>query len=384
MSESIYLRAEARERTIWPAFLYNGPYAVPTENERAIIFGLYAGAYKHGHNYLGDIEAEELQRLVDAHDNNMAELSMKEQSLVLKIAAKRYVFNVDLLIAQENLETKRHKLTAGEEELDTRIAALEADRAELNTLRTRITIAKEVAENEVKKLEAQINLEIVNGEYVDLEIAEKQLAAARAELKVLTTALRGLEIQVAITDTSLRIVEAEASKYQYKADVAGIDARIAGLDLTKDQLSVDQAELEAMEYEIDNLPNKRIELIESQGASTEAEIAGIAIDQAKQLELHTEKLGEMIARLTAQKQVNDNREISAEVRKDILIAGNTLDKALALNDKLSVLREALKRTDIDSAQINAAYTSYRYAIQVAEMLAAADITNILTHTISGA
>jgi len=383
MSESIYSRAEARERTIWPAFLYNGPYVASMENERAIIFGLYAGTYKHGHSYLEDIEAEELQRLVDAYNNNMAELSMKEQSLVLEIAAKRYVFNVNLLIDQENLETRRHKLTAGGKELDIRIAALEADRKELDTLRTRIMVAQEVAANEVKKLEAQISLEIANGEYVELEKAEKQLAAARAELKVLTTALRGLEIQVAIAETSLNIVEAEASKYQYKADVAGIDARIAGLELTGDQLAVDQAELEAMEYEINNLPDKQIELIESQGAPTEAETAAIAIDQAKQLELHTEKLGEMIARLTAQKQVNDNQEASAEIKKDINIAGDTLNKALALDNKLSAINVMNRKTDLDITKVLTAYNQYLATINAATSLARANITSTLTHRISG-
>jgi hypothetical protein len=60
-----------------------------------------------------------------------------------------------------------------------------------------------------------------------------------------------------------------------------------------------------------------------------------------------------------------------------------LNKALALNDKLSVLRETTQRERIDSARIVAAFDHYLNAIDVTEMLAAADITNILTHTISG-
>ena len=383
MAASIYSRAEARERTIWPSFVYNTIFPAVATVDRAIIFGLYAGTYKHGHNYLSDIETEDLQRLVDAYDNNMSHLDMEEQSLVLDIAAKRYVFNVDLLIVQEKLVTKRHKFDADEQELDARIEALEADREELETLRLKITIAQELAENKVKELEAAISLEIVNGEYVDLEIAEKQLAAARAELKVLTTAMHGLEIQLSIVETSLNIVEAEVSKSQLKADMAGIDARIADAGLAGERLEIEQEELAAMEYEINNLYDKKIELIESGNEIIEAEIAGVETDQVKQLALYTENLGKMIATLVAKKQENDNQEMSAGIKKDISLSGNTLNKLLALNDKLSFLNEATKRTKSDIARQLTYLYHYLNAVNVAEMLAASDITNTLTHEISG-
>ena len=383
MSELIYSRAQVREQTIWPSFLYGDPFSVIVEADRVIIFGLYSGTYKYGHNYLIDIETEELQRIIDIYNNSMSQLSMEEQNLVIDLAARRYVFNVDMMIAEEQLETKRHKLTADGQGVDAKIAALEVDREELNTVRVRIELAKEIAENEIKKLEAEISLEIVQGEYADLEIAEKQLAAARAELKVLTTALSGLEIQIAIAETSLNIVEAEASKYQYKADIAGIDARIAETELTASQLAVDQAELSAMQYEISNLISKKIELIESGNALTEAEIAGIAIEQDKQLALHTARLGEMIARLAAQKQTNDDQEFSAETRKDIALAGDTLNQALSLNDKLSALRDVDYENWINFKKRSIAFWHYYRAIEMAEKLATADITNTLTHTISG-
>jgi len=380
MTASIYSRAEARERTIWPSFVHN---TITATVDRVIIFGLYAGTYKHGHNYLSDIETEDLQRLIDSYNNNMAHLDMEEQSLVLDIAAKRYVFNVDLLIAQEKLVTKRHKFDADEQDLNARIEALSVDWEELETLRLKIAIAIELAENKIREIEAEISLEIVNGEYVDLEIAEKQLAAARAELKVLTTAIHGLEIQISIVETSLNIVEAEVSKSQLEADMAGIDARIADAGLAGERLAIEQAEFEAMEYEINNLYDKKIELIESGDAVTEAEIAGVEIDQVKQLALYTENLGKMIATLVAKKQENDNQEMSAGIKKDISLSGNTLNKLLALNDKLSFLNEATKRTKSDIARQLTYLYHYLNAVNVAEMLAASDITNTLTHEISG-
>ena len=381
MTEEIYNRATIRERVIWPFFLYGMP---GIESTKTIVFGLYANTYLLGYNYLKDIEAEELQRLVDVYDSNMSELDMAEQSLVLEIASKKYLKTIEIQIKDDALTTKTQQLSADEQEYNAKLAALSVDQEALDTKRAQIELARDRAELKNEDLEAKIQLEKLAQNYVAVEILQKQLEAARAELRVLITALRGLEIQIDIANVSLQITQAELSKSQIDADIAGIDARIAAQNLSPKRLEVDQAEFEAMQYEINNVAAKKIKLIEAKGDLIEDETGNIEDLKSKESVIKIAQIGEENARKASILAGLNDRESMSEVEKEQNEFDDELIIDIASNRKVSRLSTANKRTDLSTARTRAASTRKRAAIDAAETMATANITSTLTHEIGSA
>ena len=367
-----------REQSIWPSFLYGMP---GIENTKVAIFGLYANTYLLGHNYLEDIETEELQRLVDVYDSNMAELTMEEQSLVLKIASDRYLKAIEIQIKNNVLTTKERQLNADEQEYEAKLAALDVDQEALDTKRIQIELARDRAELKNKDLEARIKLEELAQDYVAVEISQKQLEVARAELNVLLAGLRGLEIQSDIANVSLEIIRAEVSKSQIDADIAEIEARIADQGLSSKRLEIDQAELAAMEYEIDNVADKRIRLIETKGEIIKDETKNTGILKAKEAKIETAQCGEQNARKESTIAGFDDRKSMFEVEKDQSEFDDDLNIELAGDRKLSQTKIATKRTELPLARRIAAEIAKNAAINAARAVATADITNTLMHQI---
>ncbi len=383
MGTSIYNRAMVRENTIWPSFLYGLPNT-DIEATKAIIFGLYANTYKHGHNYLEDIEAEELQRLVDIYETSISELDMEEQSLVLEIAAKRYIKAIEIQIKDEVLATKTNRFAMEEDELTAKIAAFTADEEAIATKQAQLELLKDKAVIRNTELEAKIVAEQAEQSYVALEISEKILEDSRQELKILLAGLRGLEIQSDITNTSLQIAETEASKSKIGTDIAIIEARTAEKDLVAKRLEVDEAEFDAYEYEIDNVADKRIELIEERGDIIEAETVHNSTLETKETGLETVQIGEQNARKDSNKEGFDNRSSLAEVEKSQRGYDDDVDKNIALDYETSRGGIATKRTELPAERKLAASTSKDAAIEAAETIAASDITSTVTHTIGAA
>lgn len=381
MSEAIYNRAMVREKAIWPSFLYGMP---GVESTKVIVFGLYANTYLLGHNYLEDIETEELQRLVDVYNSNMVGLAADEQSLVLEIASKRYLKIIEIQIKNNALVTKTQQLNADEQEYNAKLAALDVDQEALNTKRIQIELERDRAELKNRDLEARIKLEELAQDYVAVEISQKQLEAARAELRVLITALKGLEIQVSIANISLQITQAEVSKSQIDADIAGIDARIASKNLSSKRLEIDQAELDAMQYEVDNVVAQRVELIGAKGDIIENETGNVESLELKEGEIETAQTSEQNARKASAIAGFDDKKSMSEVEKDQSDHDDDLDIEIAGERKVSHSATTTKRTDIPRARTGAAATRKSAAIAAAKTMATANITSTLTHEIGSA
>jgi hypothetical protein len=330
MSEAIYNRAMVREKAIWPSFLYGMP---GVESTKVIVFGLYANTYLLGHNYLEDIETEELQRLVDVYNSNMVGLAADEQSLVLEIASKRYLKIIEIQIKNNALVTKTQQLNADEQEYNAKLAALDVDQEALNTKRIQIELERD---------------------------------------------------QVSIANISLQITQAEVSKSQIDADIAGIDARIASKNLSSKRLEIDQAELDAMQYEVDNVVAQRIELIEAKGDIIENETGNVESLELKEGEIETVQTSEQNARKASAIAGFDDRESMSEVEKEQSKYDDNLDIEIAGERKASHLATTTKRTDIPRARTGAAATRKSAAIAAAKTMATANITSTLTHEIGSA
>ena len=226
MTDIIYQRGAVRENAIWPSFLYNGPFGATAIEERTILFGLYANTYLHGHNYLEAIETEDLARLVDTYTLNMAQLTNDEAQTVLEITAKRYIEKITNQIHAADVVTRGKKLDSLDAEYDARTDALDADYAALETMRQKVQLAWDQAAQKVKDLEMRTELESVNYQLVEVDITEQELKAARADLAVIEATLKGLDIQLAITQTGIDITNTRLQVTETETREAQIDVDI--------------------------------------------------------------------------------------------------------------------------------------------------------------
>jgi len=378
MTQSIYDRGIGREKTIWPSFIYGVVNAV-IEETKDIIFGLYANTYLFGVDYLEDIESENLQRLIDIYTANMSELDAEDQNLVLEIASKRYLKAIEIQIKNNVLATKTEKLGADEQEYDTKLAALDVDSQALITKQAQVTLAIDRANLKNKDLEARIQLEELAQDYVAIEISQKELEVAKAELQLLLTVIKGLEIQIDITNTGLQIVTAEVSKSQLSADIAGIEARTAGYGLEGKRLEVDQAEFDAYEYEIDNVSTKKIDLINTKGDTINIETGYVELLEDKETEVQIAMTSEQDAQKDSTLSGLDDRTSLVGIDSEQSEFDDDLNIDIASDKKESQVNIATERTDLATARKTAAITGRDAAIEAAKIMATANITSTLTH-----
>ena len=298
MTSIIYERGAAREAVIWNPFQYNGPFNATQEAQRTILFGLYANTYLYGHNYLSEIEAEDLSRLVDTYDAAIAKLTNEEAQLVLEIAAKRYVEQIDQQIHAENLITRGQKIDALNDEYDAREDALDADREAIVTQQAKVQLAWDKAAQKIKDLEMRTELEDVAQQLVDVDIAEQELRAARADLAVIEAGLKGLDIQLAITqtgidqaNTDLQIAEAgnevdeigiRVSETEVQASNVDLDITDAGVSLSKSQAAGERIQSDTKGIAV-KVAEVGLQIVETEGKEYQikAEVSKIAADVAR-------------------------------------------------------------------------------------------------------
>ena len=197
--QAVLDRGLVRGRSIWPAFQYQTPGLLAVHiADRAVIFGVYSGAYLHGYSYLEEITYEQLAQMVLAYNQAMSELNADEQRAVIDITAKRYIEDQNLAAKDAAMLNKGRKVTQKAAEVDAKIEALETDRQALATKITELEVAKAKADIQIKELEAKIEEQSYEGAQVETEITRQRLIAQKADLDVIETGIRALEIAEAI------------------------------------------------------------------------------------------------------------------------------------------------------------------------------------------
>jgi hypothetical protein len=277
------------------------------------------------------------------------------------------------------LNTKQRRIDAANEEIDYRIDALEADNAELETKRIQIDLEKEKADMEIKEIENKIRLEEIEQDFIAVEISNKQIDLARTEARILDSALKALNIQLAIVQVGLEITETDVRKTNYQADIAKIYADIAQKELGSQGLAVDEAELAAFLYNIERISEERAALITDKGAIITQEITNIASQKVKENELKDAMLGEEGERKTARKTTLELRKESALDGKNINQREEDMAEDIAIDGKESKMDMADKKTEIPGQRIVDTMLTVDAAIEAATKLAAANIVNTLTH-----
>jgi len=379
MTEELFNRGTNRERSIWDPFVYNGPFSTQMTADRSIIFGLYAACYTHGFNYLNDISAEDLLKLLDVYNANTSALDNEGQILVLEIAAKEYVKTIELQIKEMALKTKRKKIAADETATDIKIDALEADRAELTTKQIQIDMAIEDANLKIQELEQRIDLESINQQLIAVEITQKEIEALRTEQRILLAAQEALAIQLAIVEIGIEEARINVQVKENQADIARIHADIAARGLTEDELEIDQTELNTMEYLTTDVWAARQVLQQARKDTIGNVITDVDTHITEAVSLNTARLQEAIERIAARKAALDDTLNSTYMTQNIHQADDDTRETIASFDAASRREIAVKRTEIQTERrSNALWAAYS-AIEAAKYLASADIVNTLTH-----
>ena len=246
MTDIIYERGQRRESAIWDAFLWNGPFSAVQETQRTTLFGIYAYTYLQGHNYLQEIETEDLARLVDTYTVNMAQITNERAKLVLDVAAKYYLQNIESLLHIQKQAIREKEIDALDDDITARITALEADQEAITTKQAEVNYARDKTVLKITDLEIQADLEEVKQELIDAEKTEKEIEAARIDLRILEAGIEGLNIQLAVTQAALDIANTELQITNAENEESEMDVRISEVEIrtTEEGIRADNVALD--------------------------------------------------------------------------------------------------------------------------------------------
>ena len=290
--QAVFDRGLVRGRSIWPAFQHQVPVLLAAHvADRAVVFGVYSGAYLHGYSYLREITYETLAQMVLAYDQAMAELTADEQRSVIDVTARRYIEDQNLAAKDAALANRERKVAQKASEVDAKIEALESDRQALATKITELEVAQSKANTLIKELEARLEEQTLESAQVEADITRQQLIKQKAELDVIETGIRALEIQSQIADAAYRLAAVGVRKTELEADIgrinldtAEVEARKAILQSDIGRIEFDTAEVDVQLASLDS-DIGRIELesaeVDIKKAGLESDISRIGLDTAE-------------------------------------------------------------------------------------------------------
>lgn len=396
-----------RGRSIWAnTFQHQVPGMLAIHiSDRAVVFGIYSGAYLHGYNYLNEISYETLAQMVLTYDQAMAELTADEQRSIIDITAKRYTEDQNLAAKDAALLNKERKVEQKTSEVDAKIEALESDRQALATKVTEFEVAQKKTSTLIKELEAKIEEQAYDTAQVETEITRQQLIAQKADLDVIETGIRALEIQAQIADAAYRlasidtkkgelesdigrieldVIEADVGKSQTEADIARLKTQKEQEALVESELSVAQAETLAYRQETELLKEKE-PLLDQRIEAADVEITETIPKLSQAIE------GEKIADLASQEARNqhtvseyENRTLSYEEKVKTSNALTKLEMDNHITEGKMIKENADSREEYDAARVRANAEKIAGAEEAADIMAKANIVNTLTHQIGAA
>ena len=336
-------RGATRGLSIWPAFQYQVPGVLPKYVvDREVVFGFYSGAYLHGYSYLKEITYETLAQSVLVYDQAMAALTFDERKMVIDNTAKRLVEAHKRQGEDEALITKKSKSLKKETETDIKVEALDADIDALASKAAELELARLNVLRTLKELEIKSVDQAYDASQVEAEIIRQQLLAQKANLDVIETGIRALEIQAQIADAAYRLASVSVRKADLEADIgrigldtaevearksilqsdigrvafetAEVDVRLAGIDSDIRRIGLDVAEVDVRKSGL-NSDISRIGLETSEVAvkktMLDADIARIDLDIAE-VDVKKTMLESDIGRLEFDYQEVDVRKAALE------------------------------------------------------------------------
>lgn len=383
-----------RNTNIWTPFQYYGSYNDTQTAERAIIFGLYSNSWRNDDAYIQGVSDIEMANILADYNLKIAGLTTDEQKVLSDISAKRYISQIDTLIHNEKMATKLQKINADADEWDAKIAALSADRAELETLRVKIAAETKRIAARILELTAHIQTEKAHYEMVrieisekeiqkaqkDIQLAEKELEEAKRDIEILSVANEIARVQIQIVEAGLELIDIDMKVARGQVDLIQLDSQISKAGLTASELLVAEARTEAEGAELGVL-DARLNVAEKQVDIVDAEIDGVQSESTDDAAIHDARLEELDARQTGKLRSLENstektlfniqeRDVTATLDRDINALQNTAQSTMDA-DKMR----------IQDAHVDAARTKLYAAVAAQQLLAEASIVSTLIHTI---
>jgi len=385
MSDEARARHTTREARIWKPFSYSFPFTSTETEERIVIFGLYANAYLNGQSYLKQIEAAELENLLTDYNTRIAGLTVQGQIVVADIVSKRYLAGIDKLIHDQKMETGREKIATDSAIADAKYAALESDRAALETMSAKVAASIQKNNARITELEAQISIEGINYTLVEQDIAEKELQSLRIDNRKLDVANEIIRIQTQTVRTATELLDIDVQKARTEINIADTERAIAKMGLLADDLTIEKAQTAIIESEIP-VSEARVALAQAKYDDMEAELTYIQttlMENEDTIRRNKEDLLTLRANTKEYALARSESEklLANENRRDL----SDLEKTLATDDKIN---QADIDTNITIPKIAAGavndWSKALAAIHVAEKVAKAEIGTQLTHVIQKA
>jgi len=385
MSDEARARHTTREARIWKPFSYSFPFTSTETEERIIIFGLYANTYLNGQSYLKQIEDAELENLLTDYNTRISGLTVQGQIVVADIVSKRYLAGIDKLIHDQKLETGREKIATDSAIADAKYAALESDRAALETMSAKVAASIQKNNARITELEAQISIEGINYTLVEQDIAEKELQSLRIDNRKLDVANEIIRIQIQTVRTATELLDIEVQKARTEINISDTERAIAKIGLLADDLIIEKAQTAIIESEIP-VSKSRVTLAQAKYDDADAELTYIQttlMDNEDTIRRNKEDLLTLRANIkeSALDRSESEKLLANENRRDLY----DLEKDLATDDKIN---QADIDTNITIPKIAAGavndWSRANAAIEVAEAVANAEIATQLTHVIQKA
>lgn len=385
MSDEARARHATREVRIWRPFACSFPFTSTETEERIVIFGLYANTYLNGQSYLKQIEDAELENLLTDYNTRISGLTVQGQIVVADIVSKRYLAGIDKLIHDQKMETGREKIATDSAIADAKYAALESDRAALETMAAKV--AAEIQKNNARitELEAQISIEGINYTLVEQDIAEKELQSLRIDNRKLDVANEIIRIQIQTVRTATELLDIEVQKARTEINISDTERAIAKIGLLADDLIIEKAQTAIIESEIP-VSKSRVTLAQAKYDDADAELTYIQttlMDNEDTIRRNKEDLLTLRANIKESALDRSEREklLANKNRRDLY----DLEKDLATDDKINQVDIDTNITipKIEAGAVND-WSRANAAIEVAEKVAKAEIGTQLTHVIQKA
>ncbi len=396
MSGNAYNRAVARETKIWKPFGYSFPFTLHQAADRIIIMGLYASSYLNNHKYLQEVESEELAYLLADYNAKMAELTTQQQIVVADIVGKRYLASVDKLIHDQKMISKQQGIDYDNALMDAKFAALEADRAALTTMSSKIETARINNEAKIAQLQAYIQIEGYNKDAVEIEISEKEIQSAKVDIRKIDAQNDILKIQNETVAADTRLNKAEFEKLEKeiqsgRVDIRKVDTQNDILKIQNETVAADtrlnKAEFEKLEKEIQSgrVDIRKVDTqndilkIQNETVAAGARLVKMDIEQAEQelkaAKLETKKITEaaeilriQVETVEAAMQLIDIDLRIASTKVDIAQTQRNIAKLGLLQDDLLIekAKTAIEQAGIPISEARIRLAQAKYEDAVAE------------------
>lgn len=385
MSDEARARHATREVRIWRPFACSFPFTSTETEERIVIFGLYANTYLNGQSYLKQIEDAELENLLTDYNTRISGLTVQGQIVVADIVSKRYLAGIDKLIHDQKMETGREKIATDSAIAEAKYAALESDRAALETMSAKVAASIQKNNARITELEAQISIEGINYTLVEQDIAEKELQSLRIDNRKLDVANEIIRIQIQTVRTATELLDIEVQKARTEINISDTERAIAKIGLLADDLIIEKAQTAIIESEIP-VSKSRVTLAQAKYDDADAELTYIQttlMDNEDTIRRNKEDLLTLRANIkeSALDRSESEKLLANENRRDLY----DLEKDLATDDKIN--QEDIDRNitipKIAAGAVND-WSRANAAIEVAEKVANAEIATQLTHVIQKA